>query len=125
MIRKIVRPSILNIAREFRKKKDDGIYNTYRDAYKAAVVSYNIKGLTIKKLERVYYQSKRKNKKNKTRISKSVSIPIMITQEMRMRLKGLKYSISDIRYFTPQQAHDIIQNQIINKNPSLNHGRNQ
>ena len=49
----------------------------------------------------------------------------MITQEMRMRLKGLKYSSSDIRYFTPQQAHDIIKSQIINKNPSLNHGRNQ
>ena len=43
----------------------------------------------------------------------------MITQEMRIRLKGLKYSPSDIRYFTPQQAHDIIKNQIINKNPSL------
>ena len=57
--------------------------------------------------------------------SKTVSIPIMITQEMRMRLKGLKYSSSDIRYFTPQQAHDIIKSQIINKNPSLNHGRNQ
>ena len=57
--------------------------------------------------------------------SKTVSIPIMITQEMRIRLKGLKYSPSDIRYFTPEQAHDIIKNQIINKNPSLNHGRNQ
>ena len=125
MISNNVKSSILKIAKEFRKKKEDGLYNTYIDAYKAAVISSEIDGLTVKKLERAYYQSKRKDKITKNQNSKSVSIPIMITQEMRMRLKGLKYRVSDIRYFTPQKAHDIIQNQIINKNPSQNHGRNQ
>ena len=125
MISKNAKSSILKIAKEFREKKDNGIYSTYKDAYKAAVISSKILGLTVKKLERVYYSSKRKIKIIKNQNSKSVSIPIMITQEMRMRLKGLKYRVSDIRYFTPQKAHDIIQNQIINKNPSQNHGRNQ
>ena len=125
MISKKLKSSILKIAKEFREKKEDGLYNTYIDAYKAAVISSEIDGLTVKKLERAYYQSKRKDKITKNQNSKSVSIPIMITQEMRMRLKGLKYRVSDIRYFTPQKAHDIIQNQIINKNPSQNHGRNQ
>ena len=125
MISNNVKSSILKIAKEFRKKKEDGLYNTYIDAYKAAVISSEIDGLTVKKLERAYYQSKRKDKITKNQNSKSVSIPIKITQEMRMRLKGLKYRVSDIRYFTPQKAHDIIQNQIINKNPSQNHGRNQ
>jgi len=125
MISNNVKSSILKIAKEFREKKEDGLYNTYIDAYKAAVISSEIDGLTVKKLERAYYQSKRKDKITKNQNSKSVSIPIMITQEMRMRLKGLKYRVSDIRYFTPQKAHDIIQNQIINKNPSQNHGRNQ
>ena len=67
----------------------------------------------------------KKTKITKNQNSKSVSIPIMITQEMRMRLKGLKYHMSDIRNLTPQQANDIIRNQIINKNISINHARNQ
>ena len=125
MISKNVKSSILKIAKEFREKKEDGLYNTYIDAYKAAVIFSKIDGLTIEKLERAYYQSKRKDKITKNQKSKSVSIPIMITQEMRMRLKGLKYHMSDIRNLTPQQAHDIIRNQIINKNPSENHARNQ
>ena len=125
MISKNLKSSILKIAKEFREKKEEGHYSTYLDAYKAAVTSSKIDGLSVKKLERAYYQSKRKDKITKNPNSKSVSIPIMITQEMRMRLKGLKYRVSDIRYFTPQKAHDIIQNQIINKNPSQNHGRNQ
>ena len=125
MISNNVKPSILKIAKEFREKKEDGLYNTYIDAYKAAVISSEIDGLTVKKLERAYYQSKRKDKITKNQNSKSVSIPIMITQEMRMRLKGLKYHMSDIRNLTPQEANDIISNQIINKNLSINHARNQ
>ena len=125
MISKNVKSSILKIAKEFREKKEDGLYSTYIDAYKAAVTSSKIDGLSVKKLERAYYQSKRKDKITKNQNSKSVSIPIMITQEMRMRLKGLKYHMSDIRNLTPQQANDIIRNQIINKNISINHARNQ
>ena len=104
MISKNAKSSILKIAKEFREKKDNGIYSTYKDAYKAAVISSKIHGLTVKKLERVYYSSKRKIKIIKNQNSKSVSIPIMITQEMRKRLKGLKYRQSDIRYFTAQKA---------------------
>ena len=125
MISKNLKSSILKIAEEFRKKKEEGLYSTYIDAYKAAVTSSKIDGLSVKKLERAYYQSKRKDKITKNQNSKSVSIPIMITQEMRMRLKGLKYHMSDIRNLTPQEANDIISNQIINKNLSINHTRNQ
>ena len=125
MISKNLKSSALKIAKEFREKKEDGLYSTYIDAYKAAVTSSKIDGLSVKKLERAYYQSKRKDKITKNQNSKSVSIPIMITQEMRMRLKGLKYHMSDIRNLTPQEANDIISNQIINKNLSINHARNQ
>ena len=125
MISKKLKSSILKIAKEFREKKEDGLYSTYIDAYKAAVTSSKIDGLSVKKLERAYYQSKRKDKITKNQNSKSVSIPIMITQEMRMRLKGLKYHMSDIRNLTPQEANYIISNQIINKNLSINHARNQ
>ena len=125
MISKNVKSSVLKIAKEYREKKEDGLYSTYIDAYKAAVFSSKIDGLTIKKLERAYYIFKRRNKITKNQNSKSVSIPIMITQEMRMRLKGLKYHMSDIRNLTPQEANDIIRNQIINKNLSINHARNQ
>ena len=125
MISKNLKSSILKIAKEFREKKEDGLYSTYMDAYKAAVTSSKIDGLSVKELEQAYYQSKRKDKITKNQNSKSVSIPIMITQEMRMRLKGLKYHMSDIRNLTPQEANDIIRNQIINKNLSTNHARNQ
>ena len=125
MISKKLKSSILKIAKECREKKEDGLYSTYIDAYKAAVTSSKIDGLSVKKLERAYYQSKRKDKITKNQNFKSVSIPIMITQEMRMRLKGLKYHMSDIRNLTPQEANDIISNQIINKNLSINHARNQ
>ena len=125
MISKNLKSSALEIAKEFREKKEDGLYSTYIDAYKAAVTSSKIECLSVKKLEGAYYQSKRKDKITKNQNSKSVSIPIMITQEMRMRLKGLKYHMSDIRNLTPQEANDIIRNQIINKNISINHARNQ
>ena len=115
--------SLLKIAQHCRTKKENGEFDTYRDAYRAVIkdLEKDNRVITIKKLENAYYKSKSRFKVKKN----IVSIPIMITQEMRMRLKGLKYSSSDIRYFTPQQAHDIIKSQIINKNPSLNHGRNQ
>lgn len=111
------------IAHKCRVKKNNGEYDTYREAYKASIrnLKQDNRVITVKNLETAYYSSKTKKKI----VEKTVSIPIMITQEMRMRLKGLKYSNNDIRYFTPQQANDIIRNQVINSNPSLNHGRNQ
>jgi hypothetical protein len=111
---------LLRIAEQ---KKNNGEYDTYRDAYKASI--RNIKSdnriITVKSLEAAYYKTKTKKKA----LNKTVSIPIMITQEMRIRLKGLKYSSYDIRYLTPQKANDIIRNQVVNRSPSLNHGRNQ
>ena len=56
---------------------------------------------------------------------KIISIEIMINLDMRLMLKGLKYSSEEIRHLTPKRANEIIQNQLINKNPSLNHGLNQ
>ena len=111
------------IAQNCRAKKNNGEYDTYRDAYKASI--RNIKSdnriITVKSLEAAYYKTKTKKKA----LKKTVSIPIMITQEMRIRLKGLKYSSYDIRYLTPQKANYIIRNQVVNRSPSLNHGRNQ
>ena len=111
------------IARKYRTKKDNGEYNTFREAYIAAIdnIEGDCRDINVKKLENAYYYSKTRN----IGANKKVSIPIMITQEMRMRLKGLKYSNNEIRYFTPQQANNIIQKQVVNRNPSLNHGRNQ
>ena len=40
----------------------------------------------------------------------------MITQDMRLKLKGLKYSSEEIHHLTPMMANEIIQNQLINKN---------
>tara|TARA_B100001564_G_scaffold23021_1_gene17174 strand:- start:227 stop:574 length:348 start_codon:yes stop_codon:yes gene_type:complete len=111
--------SLFKIAQDCRTKKENGEFDTYRNAYRAVI--RDNRAITIKKLENAYYKSIRRLKVKKN----IVSIPIMITQEMRMRLRALKYSLSDIRFFTPKQAHEIIKNQIINKNPSLNHGRNQ
>jgi len=115
MISKNLKSSILKIAKEFREKKEEGHYNTYLDAYKAAVTSSKIDGLSVKKLERAYYQSKRKDKITKNQNSKSVSIPIMITQEMRMRLKGLKYHMSDIRNLLPQKVMIKLRNKSLIK----------
>ena len=111
------------IAQNCRLKKNNGEYDTYRDAYKASIkkIKSDNRIITVKSLEAAYHKAITKKKK----INRTVSITIMITQEMRMRLKGLKYSSYDIRYLTPQKANDIIQNQVVNRSPSLNHGRNQ
>ena len=74
MISKNLKSSILKIAKEFREKKEEGHYNTYLDAYKAAVTSSKIDGLSVKKLERAYYQSKRKDKITKNQNSKSMEL---------------------------------------------------
>ena len=114
--------SLAKIAEQCRIDKKNGFFKSYRDAYRAAVDINLENEVSVSQLENAYYNSKR-SKSNEPK--KIISIPIMITQDMRLKLKGLKYSSEEIRHLTPKMANEIIQNQLINKNPSLNHGLNQ
>ena len=114
--------SLAKIAEQCRIDKKNGLFKSYRDAYRSALGSIFKNEVSVNQLEYAYYNSKR-SKSNEP--NKIISIPIMITQDMRLRLKGLKYSSEEIRHLTPKRANEIIKNQLINKNPSLNHGLNQ
>ena len=114
--------SLAKIAKQCRIDKKNGFFKSYRDAYRSAIGSIFKNEVSVNQLENAYYNSKR-SKIDKSK--KIISIPIMITQDMRLRLKSLKYSSEEIRYLTPRRANEIIQNQLINKDPSLNHGLNQ
>ena len=114
--------SLAKIAEQCRIDKKNGLFKSYRDSYRSAVGSIFKDEVSVNQLENAYYNSKR-SKSNQPK--KIISIPIMITQDMRLKLKGLKYSSEEIRHLTPERANEIIQNQLINKKPSLNHGLNQ
>ena len=114
--------SLAKIAEQCRIDKKNGFFKSYRDAYRSAVESIFKNEVSVDQLENAYYNSKRSKSDE---LKKIISIPIMITHEMRLRLKGLKYSTEEIRHLTPKRANEIIQNQLINKSPSLNHGLNQ
>ena len=55
---------------------------------------------------------------------KGVSIPIMITNKMRMKLLTLGYTRDEMKHLTPIECHDII-NKGVPKKPSRERGRNQ
>lgn len=55
---------------------------------------------------------------------KGISIPIMITMDMRKKLKILGYTLEEIKYLTPTQSNNIIKKSIIKK-PGKDRGRNQ
>ena len=114
--------SLAKIAEQCRIDKKDGFFKSYREAYRSAVGSIFKNEITVNQLENAYYNSKRSKGYESKKI---ISIPIMITQKMRLRLKSLKYSSEEIRHLTPKRANEIIQNQLINKKPSLNHVLNQ
>ena len=114
--------SLAKIAEQCRIDKKNGFFKSYRDAYRAAVNITLRNEVSVSQLENAYYNSKRLKSSGSKKI---ISIPIMITQEMRLRLKSLKYSTEEIRHLTPKRANEIIQNQLINKVRSLNHGLNQ
>ncbi len=114
--------SLAKIAEQCRIDKKNGFFKSYRDAYRSVVDSIFKNEVSASQLENAYYNSKRLKSGESKKI---ISIPIIITQEMRLRLKGLKYSTEEIRHLTPKRANEIIQNQLINKDPSLNHGLNQ
>ena len=114
--------SLAKIAEQCRIDKKNGLFKSYRDAYRSAAGSIFKNEVSVDQLENAYYNSKRSKSDESKKI---ISIPIMITQEMRLKLKGLKYSSEEIRHLTPIMANEIIQNQLINKNASFNHGLNQ
>ena len=114
--------TLAKIAEQCRIDKKNGFFKSYRDAYRAAVNITLRNEVSVSQLENAYYNSKRLKSSESKKI---ISIPIMITQEMRLRLKSLKYSTEEIRHLTPKRANEIIQNQLINKDCSLNHGLNQ
>ena len=114
--------SLAKIAVQCRTDKKNGLFKSYRDAYRSAAGSIFKNEVSINQLENAYYNSKRSKGYESKKI---ISIPIMITQKMRLRLKSLKYSSEEIRHLTPKKANEIIQKQIINSNPTLNHGLNQ
>ena len=116
------RQNLAKIAEQCRIDKKNGFFKSYRDAYRAAVNITLRNEVSVSQLENAYYNSKRLKSSESKKI---ISIPIMITQEMRLRLKSLKYSTEEIRHLTPKRANEIIQNQLINKVRSLNHGLNQ
>ena len=66
-----------------------------------------------------YWSLKGNEKKSKT-----ASIPIMITQKMRIELGLLGYSKDDIKHLTPIEANKIISECIINS-PNSERARNQ
>ena len=114
------------IADDMRYRKDEGEFDTYRLAYSWAVKNYRKRNSTISviNLERAWHQAKSEGKVG-IKKERKVSVPFMITQKMRMRLRSLKYSNDDIKKLTPKEANDIIRELRINSNPSGNHGRNQ
>ena len=67
--------------------------------------------------DKTYWTLKRKG-------SKGVSIPIMITNKMRMKLLTLGYTRDEMKYLTSIECHDIINNGVPKK-PSRERGRNQ
>ena len=49
--------------------------------------------------------------------SNNASIPIMITMDMRKKLKILGYTLEEIKYLTPAESNDIIKKSIIKISP--------
>jgi len=56
--------------------------------------------------------------------SKTASIPIMITNQMRFQLSALGYSKDEMKNLTPKECWKII-NKGVPKNPSVDRSRNQ
>lgn len=113
------------IADDMRARKDNGEFNTYREAYRWAEKNISKKGLiiTANSLERAYHKAKSEGKVGEQKTSK-VSIPLMITNKMRMDLLTLGWSKDEMKHLTPEQCWEII-NKGVPKKPSRERGRNQ
>ena len=111
------------IANKMRLRKEEGEFKIYRDAYRWAVkniVSSKVQPMTVQKLEKAYHKAKSKGKVG----IKNVSIPIMITNQMRMELLTLGWSRDEIKYLTPKECWEII-GRGVPKKPSRDRARSQ
>lgn len=110
------------IADDMRVRKEAGEFDTYRAAYRSAERNITKKDviITAKKLERAYHKAKSEGLVGK----KKVSIPIMITNKMRMQLSVFGYDKDEMKHLTPEQCWEII-NRGVPKKPSRERGRNQ
>jgi hypothetical protein len=43
---------------------------------------------------------------------RAASVPFMLTQDMKRRLRALGYSDEEVAHFTPQQAHEILAQEV-------------
>ncbi len=115
--------TLWSIANKMRFRKEQGEFKTYRNAYRWAtrnISSSKVQPLTVQKLERAYHKAKSQGKVG----IKKVSIPIMITNQMRMDLLTLGWSKDEMKYLTPKECWEIIDNGVPKK-PSRERGRNQ
>jgi len=113
------------IADDMRARKEEGEFETYREAYRWAEKNISKKGLNITahRLERAYHKAKSEGKVGEEKASK-VSIPLMITTKMRMDLLTLGWSKDEMKHLTPKQCWEIIDKGVPKK-PSRERGRNQ
>ena len=111
------------IADKMRFRKEQGEFKTYRDAYRWAAInipSSKVQPLTFQKLEKAYHKAKSEGKVG----IKKISIPIMITNQMRMELLTLGWSRDEIKYLTPKECWKII-GVGVPKKPSRDRARSQ
>ena len=110
------------IADDMRARKKEGEFDTYRDAYRWAENNILKKGtpITAIRLEKAYHKAKSEGKVG----IKKVSIPIIITNKMRMQLSTLGYTKDEMKHLTPSECWEII-NRGVPKKPSRERGRNQ
>ena len=116
-----------------RIRKDSKDRKTYKDLVNGFISSnesktiirneirMNPKMKSLKKPLDVLFPLVKKKSKPKP---KGVSIPIMITNQMRMSLSTLGYSKEEMKHLTPIESHEII-NKGVPKKPSRERGRNQ
>ena len=102
------------IANKMRFKKEQGEFKTYRDAYRWAAENIppsKVQPLTFQKLEKAYHKAKLEGKVG----IKKISIPIMITNQMRIDLLTLGCSKDEMRHLTPKEYWEIINIGVPNK----------
>ena len=105
-----------------RGSKEEGEFDTFREGYRWAEKNVSKKGviITAQKLERAHHKAKSEGKVGE----KKVSIPIMITNQMRMKLSALGYIKDEMKYLTPNESWKIISRGAPKK-PSRERGSNQ
>ena len=122
MKKKQTNNALWTIADDMRARKEDGEFATYREAYLWAEKNARKKGTqtTVIKLEKAYHKAKSEGKVG----IKKVSIPIMITNQMRIDLSMLGYSKDEMKHLTPRECWRIIKRGVPKKS-SRERGRNQ